>query len=153
MAGEGFSIESEDISVNWKQLSSESQQIRQSKLLGLWAINNFPLLGKNFFGESYRAPKRNAVEVTGSSMIEPDSIDDFIFPKMKLRMIQLNVSESTIVKLKHFVKAPGCIGKNSEFQISRKMRSFIIDAEFLESCWKALKFGESMSSDFEVSSL
>lgn len=154
MHGENFSIESEDISIDWKKLNSEPQQIRQSKLLGLWAINFFPSLGKKLLGDGYRAPKRNAVEVIGSSVIEPDSIDGFILPKMKLRIIELNVSESTKAKLKHFVKAPCYIGKNSGIQISRKMKMFNIDKEFHERCWKALKFGEyPVTSDFEVSSL
>lgn len=149
---ENFSIESEDISVDWTKLDSELQQIRQWKLIGLWTVNNFPSMVKKLFGELCGVPQRNAIPVNGNSAFEADSIDEFIFPKMKLRIIELTVSKSTLGKLKHFTLVPGVIGKSKEQRIARKMKSFDVDAEFVERCWKALKSGEfSMNSDFEVS--
>lgn len=58
--------------------------------------------------------------------------------------------------MKHFVKVPGCVGvrRSNEINVSRKMVSFDVDANFVESCWDALRCGEfSMSSDNEVSFL
>lgn len=155
MSGEEFSIEAEDISVDWTKLDSESQQIRQWKLLGLWTVNNFPSLLKKLLGKSFRVPQGNVVPVNWNSAFEadsPDRIDEFIFPKMKLRNIELNVTESTKIKLKHFTKVPGFIGKSTEKRISRKIKSFDVDDEFVERCWEALKTGEfSINLDFEVS--
>lgn len=152
MNGEYFEVESDDVSLNWKQLSSETQQICQSKLLGFWTIDKFPSLGKKLFGESYQAPRRNAVKVIGNSEIEARNIDDLIFSKMKLRVIQLNVCASTFIKLKHFIKVPGCVGKSNECRISTKMISFDVETQYVESCWEALKVGEfSMNLDNEVS--
>lgn len=149
---EGFTIESEDLSVDWTKLDSESQQIRQWKLLGLWAVKNFPSLGKKLFGESYRVPQRSAVPVNGNSACEADSLDEFIFPKMKLRNVELNVYGSTMIKFKHFTRVPAVIGKSNEQRLSRKIKLFDVDDEFVERCWKALKSGEfSSNSEFEVS--
>lgn len=142
MNGDELAIEQEDVTVNWTLLHSKEQQIRQSKLLGYWTINGFPSLGKKIFGDAYRAPKRIAVEVVGNSVMSAETVDDFIIPKMKLRLIQLNVNGSTVAKVKHFVRAPAFVGKINEQQISRKMKSSDIKPEFLETCWQALKYGE-----------
>lgn len=139
MNGDQLAIQQEDVKVNWTLLHSKKQQIRQSKLLGYWTMNGFPSLGKKLFGKKYRAPKRIAVEVVGNAVMSPETVDDFITPKMKLRLIQLNVNKSTVAKLKHFVKAPAFVGKINEQRISRKMKSSDIKPEFLETCWQALK--------------
>lgn len=150
--GNELAIEQEDVTVNWTLLHSKEQQIRQAKLLGYWTMNVFPSLGKKIFGETYRAPKRIAVEVVGNSVMSPETVDDFIIPKMKLRLIQLNVNGSTVAKVKHFVKVPAFVGKINEQQISRKMKSSDIKPEFLETCWQALKCGEFPKNfDFAVS--
>lgn len=153
MAGEILSIHEYDISVNWEELHSKTQQIRQCKLLGYWAIHNYPLLGKKLFGESYNPPERKSVMVTdkeNSSLMTADEVDSFIFPKMKLRAMELNVSQSTWVKLKHFVKVPATIRKCNELKLSIKMNSFDITDDCIENCWKALKSGK-FSANFEVS--
>lgn len=154
--GESFAVEMDDLTLSWKQLKSEDQRIRQSKILGFWAIVNFPSLQRKLFGETHQAPPRNDVSVVGNTEIKADNIDDLVFPKMKLRVIELSVSGSTFHKLKHFVKVPACVGvrRSNEISISRKMVSFDVDANFVESCWDALRCGEfSMSSDYEVSFL
>ncbi len=151
MSEEQFSIEPDDISVDWTKQNSESQQIRQWELLGSWTASNFPALGKKLFGESYRVPKRNAETVNGNSVFESDSINEIIFSKMKIRIIELSVSESTMEKLKHFTKVPDVIGKSKEQRISRKMKSFEVDDAFVDRCWKALKSGAfSADSDSTI---
>lgn len=149
---ENFTIESEDISVDWTKLDSELQQERQWKLIGLWTVNNFPSMVKKLFGELCVVPQRNAIPVNGNSVFEADSLDEFLFLKMKLRIIELTVCEGTREKLKHFTEVSDVIGKSKEQRISRKMKSFDVHAEFVELCWKTLKSMEfSMNSDFEVS--
>lgn len=147
-----FSIESEDVTVDWTKLDSKTQQIRQWKLIGFWTLNNFPSMVEKLIGESCGVPKRNAIQVNGNSAFEADSIDEFIYLKMKPRIIELTVAESTRRKLKHFTLVPDGIRKSKEQRVSRKMKSFEVDAEFVECCWNALKSGKfSMNSDFEVS--
>lgn len=154
MNAEEFSIDFGDMLGDWKDMNSMSQQICQAKLLGYWSINNFPSLGKKLFGENYRAPERKGVVIDGSKVVECDEIDAIIFSKMKIRIIQLDVGRTTLSKLKHFVKAPVGIGKSNEVQISPKMKSFDIDTDHLEECWKALKTGEfSINVIFKVSLL
>lgn len=38
MSSEQFSIESDDLAMNWNELTTKDQQIRQSQLLGYWAF-------------------------------------------------------------------------------------------------------------------
>lgn len=154
MKGESFAVEMDDLNLSWKQLKSDVQQIRQSKILGFWAIVNFPSLGRKLFGETYQAPPRNGISVVGNNEFNVDNIDEIVLSKMKLRVVELTVSGSTFIKLNHFVKVPGCVGvkRCNEISISRKMVSFDVDADFVESCWDALRCGEfSMSSDDTVS--
>lgn len=137
-----FYIKSNDMLLNWKELDSKSQRIRQLKLLGFWAIKNYPSLGKKLLGETWQPPQRKSVEVFGNSVMSPDAIDDVIFRKMQLRIMELSVCHSTVTaKLKHFVQAPSNIGKFNEIQISPAIKSFEIENDYLENCWKALKFG------------
>ncbi len=92
MAGDMLSIRSKDTSLDWKDLQSKRQQIRQAELLGYWAINNYPLLGKKLFGESYKAPERMSVEVNSKeqpTLMSVDEVDAFVFRKIKLRIIEL----------------------------------------------------------------
>lgn len=142
MSGGEMAIEQEDVTVNWTQLNSRQQEIRQAQLLGFWAINGFPSLGKKLFKATYLAPNRSAVEVVGNSVMSAESIDDVIIPKMKLLLIKLNVKSSTVVKMKYFVKVPAFVGEENGLKVSRKMKSFEIKTELLESCWQALKYGE-----------
>lgn len=147
-----FSIELEDVSMNWSELNSKEQQIRQSKLLGFWAIYNFPSLGNKLFGKSWQPPNRRSLQVVGRSKeLCPDEIDVIVFRKLKPRVMQLNVSLSTLAKLQHFVSVPANICKTNESQVSPKVKSFDIDGEFIENCWQALKLGKfSLDVNFEV---
>lgn len=93
MRSDKFSIEEEDMSVSWSEKKSKDDQIRQSKLLGYWAINNFPPLGKKLFGSSWQTPNRQSLQVVGhSKVISAEEIDAMVFQKMKIRVMQLNVS-------------------------------------------------------------
>lgn len=156
MKGKSFAVEMDDLTLSWKHLKSEEQQIRQSKILGCWAIVNFPSLQRKLFGDTHQTPPRNGVSVVGNPQMKADNIDEIVFAKMKLRVVELSVSGSTFIKLKHFVKVPGFVGvrRSNEISISMKMVSFDVDADFVESCWDALRCGEfSISSDYEVSFL
>ncbi len=149
-----FAIDSEDVSVNWKELTSKSKQGLQSKMLGFWAIQNFPSLGRKLFGDSWKAHQRECINVVGKESMTPEELDDVIFQKLKLRIIELRVTESTIGMLKHFKKAPVNIGKCNALQISPKMKSFNIVEEHLSLCWDVLKgveFSSNNSMNIEVS--
>lgn len=137
IAGEKFHVDFDDISVDWKTLTSESRQIRQLKLLGSWAIRHYPSIGKKLIGGAWQPPKKCGVHVTGSTEMTEAEIDIFIFKKMKLRIIELNVSKSTSDKLKYFVRAPMTIGKMNVTLISPKMRAFDIENQYLKVCWQA----------------
>lgn len=153
MSADKFSIELEDTTRDWNELGSKEQQIRQWKLLGFWAINNFPSLGKKLFGWSWQAPERTSLQVVGHSQeINAAEMDAIIFQKLKLRVLQLNTGPSTLTKFKHFVNVSINIGRKNECQVSAKIKSFDIEDEFLENCWKALKMGEfSVDVLFDVS--
>lgn len=153
MSSDKFFLKEEDISGSWNDMKSKDNQIRQSRLLGYWAINNFPSLGKKLFGNSWQIPKRQNLQVIGHSKeISADEIDELVFQKMKIRVMQLNVSSSTLVKISHFVNVPTNIGKKNESKISIKIKSFDPDDEWTERCWKALKLGSfSLDGNYEVS--
>ena len=155
MRSDKFSIEEEDISVSWREKKSRDDQIRQSKLLGYWAINNFPSLGKKLFGSSWQTPNRQSLQVVGhSKVLSAEEIDAMVFQKLKIRVMQLNVSPSTLVKINHFVNVPANIGKTNESKISMKIKSFDPYDEWNEQCWKALKLGSfSLDGNYEVSFL
>lgn len=151
MTAEKLLIEPDDISKNcWKDQQLKSNKERQFKLLGFWTIQNFPLFGKNLFGRSWQAPERKWVGFSENApAIKPEKIDTAVFQKMKLRIIELCVSDSTLNKLKYFVRVPNSIGKYRELYISPKMKSFEIQEKYLDICWKALKLG-LMDVNFEV---
>lgn len=151
--GRNVEVEMEDLTLNWEELRTEPQKIRQSGILGFWTISNFPSLGKQLFGKKHEAPQRHDICIDQHTSIGVNFIDDIVFAKMKLRIIELSVNGSTFMKLKHFVKVPGCVVKRgSGVVVSRKMESFDINGEYLQRCWKALKCGEfTLNSDDEVS--
>lgn len=93
-------------------------------MLGFWAINSYPLLGKKVGDESWKAPTRN-IEVTGNQKMNSEEVDTLILQKLKLRAIQLNVRDSTIGRLKYFVKVPASICKNNEVQISLSLMTIL----------------------------
>lgn len=154
MNGEKFSIASNDFKIDWKELSSKNEQIRLSKMIGYWAIKNFPSLGQKFSSrKKYQAPQRKSVNVINSSEeIEEGAIDALIFSKMKLRVLKLDVGHSTVCKFNHFVNVPERINVYNECQITAQIKSFDIKNEQIKDCWAALKFGEfSENENFEVS--
>lgn len=153
MSGDEFSIKEEDLSENWTISKSIDEQKRLTKLLGYWANNNFPSLGKMFFDRSWKPPKRRSLKVKGRSKeISADEIDAFVSQKLEIRVIQLNIPEGTLRKVRHFVNCPANIGKKNELQISNKVKSFDVDDEWKEECWRALKLGSfSLDGNSEVS--
>lgn len=151
-------IELEDMTTNWNELVSKEQQIRQFKILGYWAIENFPLLGKKMLGGSWKPPKRESFRIVENSkeiILSDADVDAFVLKKLKLRLLQLNLSKSTLGRLKQFiVDVPASISKNNEIQISPKIKSFDVHDECVTDCWKALKLGKfSLGVNFEVTSL
>lgn len=149
MSGGVFPIEEEDLAMNWKQLNSEEQQIRQSKLLGFWAVENFPSLGKQLYGPSWQAKVKSLQSNTHSKEISAEEINAMIFKKLKLRVLQLNVSDSTLGKLKYFVNVPDNIARKNESKVSKTIKAFDIDDQWVKHCWKALKLS-GFSLAFEV---
>ncbi|KAJ6639520.1 hypothetical protein Bhyg_12266, partial [Pseudolycoriella hygida] len=123
-------------------MTSTSQRVRQTKLLGYWAIENYPALGRKFFGDTWHPPQRQSVEVLGNSWISPHAIDKAIFRKLNIRIIALNVCESTLGRLKHFVEAPSNIDKFNGIKIIKNLKSFDIKSDYVDVCWKALKHGK-----------
>lgn len=141
MMSDQLDVGSDDMSVNWKTLHSKAQRRWQSKLIGFWCSNNYPLIGKKLFGDGWTAPQRSYVTSNGRA-ITADDVDDIVFKKMRLRLIELSVNASTTDRLKWFVKAPASIDIFDPIQLSKKMRAFTIRSGHLEACWKALKFGQ-----------
>lgn len=154
MNGDEFFIKSEDLSSNWNVLNSTEERIRQSKILALWAIEHFPALGKRFYGASWKPPERKNIHVIGETQVTIDDIDAIVLRKLKLRMFQLNVSPSTLKKLRHLaIDVPANFHKSNEHEYSTKIKSFEIDGEFVEESWKALKLGKfsiNVSQSLEV---
>lgn len=150
MSGEVFSIEEEDLTMNWKGLNTTKQRIRQSRLLGYWATKNFPSLGKKLHGVSWQPSTKSLPIKNQPKDINADEIIAKLSEKVKLRILELDVSDGTVSRLKDFVNVPANIGKRNEFKLSKQMKSFDIDDEWMEHCWKALKSGE-FSLVFEVS--
>ncbi|KAJ6642719.1 Chitin biosynthesis protein CHS5 [Pseudolycoriella hygida] len=136
-----LSVKPKDLSLNWKSLKSDAQQIRQSKLLGFWMVANYPTMAGKLYWGLPDAPKRSDVVTVGTEELDGGSVDDIILKKLKLRIIELNVSPTTLDKVKHFVKVPNFIGMYNERQISPKVKAFDIEPEFVDECWSALKLG------------
>lgn len=147
-------LESEDLTTNCTSESPKSKQIRLSKLMGFWTVNNFPLLGKKVLGELWQPPKDRKVVIGNDNGQTKDDkqMDSIIFNKFELRAIELSVNSSTLAKVKHFVSVPACVCEKNYIKISKKMRMFDVQDAHMESCWQALKSGKYLTSDgFEVS--
>lgn len=137
-----FYVKSNDLLAHWKELSSKSQRVRQFKLLGYWIARNFPTLGQKLLGDAWQATPETQVEIIGNVLMSAVEIEDAIFRKMQIRIITMNVSFSTLDKLKHFVKVPTSIGTFNGKKISRKLTSYEIIVDHTERCWAALKCGK-----------
>lgn len=140
-------IESNDLLVNWNESDSKSQRIRQMKILGFWTAYNYPIFGKKLFGETWQPPQCKSVEILGDSSVEVSAINEVVFRKMKLRIMELSVCHSTLAKLKYFVRIPDDIAKFNGFQVSHKIMSFVIGSDQAEDCWKPLKLGKFPMSE------
>lgn len=137
----------ENVLLHWNKLTSREDRIQQSKLLGFWAATNCPNYGNVLHGRIWEAPLCNYIKVlskTGQKLMNNAEIDAAIIPKMKCIVVELNnLSQSTSQKLQKFVKVPiNEIKVNNERQISKKIKTFDVDNEYIERCWMALKSGE-----------
>lgn len=133
-------IEAEDIGA-WNNLNSQSQQMRQAVMLGYWCIRNFPSLGNKLCGNKWKAPQRRCVQIVGRESMIPEEFDSFIVAKMKLRIIELRVYQSTLERMKEFIRAPTNIGKVNRIQLYKKMFSLDIENGFHNQCWNAMRSG------------
>lgn len=125
----------EDFSTKCTENSPVSKQVRFAKLLGIWAADNFPSLGKKLMGERWQPPNgRMANEL----IYENKQMQSII----QLRVIELRVECSTFEKVKHFVQVPASVCMGEAIQISKKLRMFAIDDRQIEDCWQALKSGK-----------
>lgn len=149
MVGETFQVDTQDLSDDWKTLTSHSRQVRQSKLLGFWAARHYPLIGKKLIGASWQPHNICNVEMSELTEITEEEIDQIVSKKMKIRIIELNVCKGTLKKLNYFVRAPMSIGRDKVITLSSKMKSCDIQSEYIEECWEALKLGR-FSPNFEV---
>lgn len=131
-----------DVIASNLEFASKYDGIQQTKTLGFWTFINCPTFGKIFYGDNWQPSNRCDIKVR--------EINAMIFPKMKCRMVQLNVCESTKQNLKHFVKIPtNEIGVCNGLKVSTIMKLFDIKEEFQEKCWAALKRGKWLA-DTEV---
>lgn len=150
LSGDAFHIEKEDLSMEWNQLTSEDQKSRQAKLLGYWSIVNFPSLGKQLWGPSWRAQVKTLQFNNDSIEMNTEEINVMMAKKIVLRVLHLNVSESTLGKLKYFVNIPkSIIATTNATKVTKTTTAFDIDDKWIEHCWKALKLG-GFSLAFEV---
>lgn len=149
MNGETVIVDTEDLSVDWQKLTTDSRQIRQSKLIGVWAARHYPLIGKKLIGSDYEPPKKYNIQTTELTEFTEEEIVNIVSKKMKLRVIQVKVCKNTLSKLKHFVRAPMGIGLVNVTTLSSKMIAFDIESEYIATCWQALK-GGGFPSDFQV---
>lgn len=150
LSAETLFFELEDLSISEKENTSKSREIRIAKMLGFWAANNFPSLSKKLMGEKWRPVDGRTVAAENDKMLTTDEFDARIIKKMKLRVIQLQVSDSTRERiLKHFVTVPFNICESNTEKISKKMDQVNIKEPLMEKCWQALKSG-SFPTDMEV---
>lgn len=148
MTSKTLCVESSDLKLNWKELTSKSQKLRQYQLLGYWATHNYPALGKKLFGDTWKVLQRQSIEVIGSEAMSSDAVDAEIIRKMKIRSIELNVCKGTLTKLRRLVvETPKNIGQYNGIQISPKMKSFDIQHDHIEKCWETLKYGNLSMSE------
>ncbi len=119
----------------WNVLSSREDQISQSKLLGRWAIRNYPTFGKILFGDSWKT--------TDLSSDIADEVDSVVFPKMKCVLVELDVVQSTSTNLIDFIQVPikEITVENTAFKFSQKMKMYDIKANSVAKCWVSLKRG------------
>lgn len=141
IAGE-IRIDENDIFPTW--CNSKKSVFRQSQLLGYWAMENSPTFAKVLLGGSHESRGDSVVELASrsrSKTMTGAEVDAIIFQKMKCQLIELNVCESTLTNLKHFVTVPyDAIGVDNEvLKLPTRMKSFAVKEEYFGKCWAALK--------------
>ncbi|XP_037037457.1 CAP-Gly domain-containing linker protein 1-like isoform X2 [Bradysia coprophila] len=143
LKGEKFAVELADLTDAWFESSSIVQRIRRNNLLGYWSIAHFPVVGKKFFGLKWEPPQREELEIVGSEeKMCAEEIDDFVSKKLKLRLIELSVSQSTLQKLRLFVvDIPADAGKRNQSSIPPGMMSYEIDDHRAGDFWQLIKLG------------
>ncbi|XP_037025682.1 uncharacterized protein LOC119067043 [Bradysia coprophila] len=141
MDGEVFEVDVDDLTTDWKNLTSHSRKVRQSKLLGYWAARNYPLIGKKLIGAAWQPSNTCNVQVSEPMEIAKDRIDEIVAKKLQIRIIELNVCRGTSKKLNYFVRAPIGLNGGNVVALSSKMKAFDIKSEFVAECWNALKVG------------
>lgn len=153
MSGKQIQVVPDDLLLNWKESTSENRK-NQFKLLGFWAVTNYPSIGKKLFGGDWQAPERISVKIVGSEVMDEVAVDAIIFKKMQLRIVELNVCPSTCEKMKHFVRAPITVAKCNEETITRQIKTFDVQDEFIEDLWEVAKLGQlSSKTTLDVSVL
>lgn len=141
MSSEPFPIEQDDLTLNWGTLNSPEQRIRQMKLIGCWAAHNFPSLGIKLLGIDWVPSERSCVYIDNQE-IDVGAINSAVSRKIQMRIIELNLSDGTVSRLKEFVRVPPGIGRLNETKISKQTKSFEVEERWLEACWKALNLGK-----------
>lgn len=150
MTAKTLFIKSKDLSSN-RNDGTMSQQIRLSKLMGFWAVNNFPSLGRKLLGECWNPPEDRTVNIGNQQTMDDKEMDAIVFQKLKLRVIELSVSSSTFSKIKHFVTVSASVCENDPVEISKKMKMFAIQDAHIDDCWQTLKAGKFiMNPNFKV---
>lgn len=144
------SLHLSDIQGNWSDDHSIEQKIKYVKLLAFWSAHNFPSLGRKLFGEQWEPRQRSVVIKPGElsqASTECQEIDRIIGEKMQLRVVQLDVGLSTLHKIKHFIKVPETVCEGPSFHLTKKMQWFHVRRSEMKNCWKALRFGNFLSSE------
>lgn len=149
MTAKTLFINLEDLSANCNDDDKELL-IRLSELMGFWAVNNFPSLGLKLLGECWNPTEDRTVSIGNQQTMNDKEMDAIVFQKLKLRVIELSVSRTTLSRIKHFVTVPTYVCEKDPVQISIKMKMFAIQDAHIDDCWQALKAGKFiMNPNFE----
>lgn len=124
----------------WSAHSSKQDKISQSILLGRWAIRNYPAFGKILFGDNWQPIHSN----------DADEVDKVVMPTMKCLLVELDVAESTLPKLRHFVKVTKKeISVENTKPLTEKTVTFDVKDNCMAKCWMSLKLCKWMGNTQE----
>lgn len=135
-----FQIEADDLD-RWENPQSSQQNIKRAMMIGFWAIENFPSLGKKICGDGWNAPQRVNIEVNGQGSITPNEFDAHIFAKLEIRVIELRLCPGTLNRFKCFTKAPPNLKKVNKVELTKKVVSYNVANGLDHQCWDALRSG------------
>lgn len=151
MTADEIILREDDVLSSWKMDKSSEASVRKWQILGYWSRTHCPGFAKIFFGESCNPPQENIVKLKSmhdTKTMTSDEVHKVISQKMECAIVELNISESTVTNLKHFVSVPiNEIEVYGEVKISQRMKSHNIKDEYLTKCWAALKRGEWLVDD------